>query len=242
MHRFLRTEIIIGKQGLEVLHNSRVMIFGLGGVGSPAVEALARTGVGSLVLVDFDRISLTNINRQLPALESTVGFLKAEVLAKRIKEINPQAEVVVVAEKITPENVREFLDYEPDYVVEAIDTLKNKLALISLLYREGVPFISVMGAGNRLDPTRFKVTDISKTHTCPLARRVRQGLKKEGITKGVKVVFSEEPPVTEKSFTDELLPPEKKHIPGSVMFVTATAGLIAAGEAVKELLRIHKVL
>ncbi|GAV21719.1 tRNA threonylcarbamoyladenosine dehydratase [Carboxydothermus pertinax] len=242
MHRFSRTKIIIGSEGLEVLHNSRVMVFGLGGVGSPAVEALARTGVGSLVLVDFDRISVTNINRQLPALDTTVGMFKAEVLAKRIQEINPKAEVVVVTEKITPVNAREFLDYEPDYVIEAIDTLKNKIALISLLYREGVPFISVMGAGNRLDPTKFKVADISQTHTCPLARRVRQGLKKEGIYNGVKVVFSEELPLRERSTSDEPLPAGKKHIPGSIMFVTATAGLIAAGEAVKDLLRTNKIL
>ncbi|WP_075864536.1 tRNA threonylcarbamoyladenosine dehydratase [Carboxydothermus islandicus] len=242
MHRFSRTEILIGSEGLKVLHRSRVMVFGLGGVGSPAAEALARTGVGSMVLVDFDRVSLTNINRQLPALESTVGLLKAEVLAKRIREINPEAEVITVTEKLTPENTEKFFRYNPDYVVDAIDTLKNKIALITYMYRKCIPFISVMGAGNRFDPTRFKVADISRTHTCPLTRRVRQALKKEGIYRGVKVVFSEEPPVLERGTSDEPLPAEKKHIPGSVMFVTATAGLIAAGEAVKDLLLRHKIL
>lgn len=229
--RFSRTELIIGREGLSVLESCRVAVFGLGGVGSFAAEALARAGVGHLVLVDFDTVSISNINRQLHAMEDTLGMPKAELMADRVKRINPAAEVIAVRKRYTPGEGDGFFAVRPDYVVDAIDDLEGKVDLLKYCLSAGIPVVSGMGAGNKLDPTRFKVEDISKTTVCPLARAVRRRLRQEGITSGLKVVFSTEPPVR---FGDH--PGGDRPVTGSISFVPPVSGMILAGVVVRDLL------
>lgn len=228
-----RTELIIGKDGLEKLKNSKVAIFGVGGVGSYTVEALARAGIGSLVLVDFDVVDVTNINRQLHALSNSVGKVKVELMAERVKLINPNINVTTINEFYTPENGEQILAEPVDYVVDAIDTVTNKLDLIKRCVTNHIPVVASMGAGNKLDPTAFKVADISETSVCPLAKVVRRELRKAGIDQGVKVVYSTEPAIKP---VEVLSTPVKKQAPGSVSFVPATAGLILASVVVRDLL------
>lgn len=249
-HKFSRTEILIGKEGLEKLKNSTVMVFGVGGVGSFTVEALARAGVGHLILVDYDDICLTNINRQLHALHSTIGEAKVDVMKNRIKEINPEAEVEALKEFYSAEGADRLLGRQIDYVVDAIDTVSSKVSLVKECLTRGIPLISSMGAGNRITAENYKVTDISKTSGDPLAKAMRKLLRKEGITKGVKVVYSPDLPLTplptEADCRNNCICPGedahcalKRQIPGSISFVPSVVGLLLAGEVVRDLLTPH---
>ena len=248
--QFQRTIMLIGPEGYKVLSESRVMVFGLGGVGSYAVEALARAGLGSLILIDYDRISITNLNRQLPALYSTVGRLKTEVVKERILEINPAAKVKIFSEMVTTENCERFIEEKPDYIVDAIDSIQAKVRLLYLAKKNNIPVISSMGAGNKLDPTKFKIEDISKTHTCPVAKIVRKELRALGITEGIKTVYSSEKPLTPYSVEKLGLDFEqdgekdyqgKRKVPASISFVPAVAGLLLASVVVNDLLKSNGV-
>lgn len=227
---FSRTALLIGEEGLEKLKKSRVAVFGIGGVGGYVVEALARSGVGALDLIDKDVVSVSNINRQIIALHSTVGQLKTEVAANRAKDVNP--DIVIHRHDVfyLPENAAEFDFSKYDYVVDAIDTVSGKLALAEQAQRSGTPIISSMGAGNKLDPTAFEVADIAKTSVCPLARVMRRELKKRGI-EHLKVVYSKEEPLSSSLIDEE----SGKAIPGSIAFVPSVVGLIIAGEVIKDL-------
>ena len=229
--RFSRTEMLIGNDALVKLRNSRVAVFGIGGVGGYIAEALVRAGVGALDLIDNDTVSESNINRQIIALTSTVGMLKTEVMEKRLLDINPEAEIRCINRFVLPETIDEFNFSAYSYVADAIDTVSGKLAIIEKAYSEGIPVISSMGTGNKLDPTKFEITDLYKTSVCPLARVMRYELKKRGVKK-LKVLYSKEEPV--KPSVAEIN--EKgKAIPGSISFVPPAAGLIVASEIIKDL-------
>lgn len=239
MERFMRSEMLLGENGIEKLKNATVAVFGVGGVGGYVVEALARTGVGHFVIVDKDVVSESNINRQIIALNSTVGRFKVDVMKERILDINPNA--VVDARKCfyLPENANEFDFSLYDYVVDAVDTVTAKLTIIGRAKEAGVPIISSMGAGNKTDPTKFQVADIFKTSMCPLAKVMRYECKKRGIKK-LKVVFSTEEPKqpVETSLTANMEnDPGRRTTPGSVAFVPSVAGLILASEVIKDLLK-----
>lgn len=234
LHEYSRTELLIGEEGLKRLWNSTVAVFGIGGVGSYVVEALARAGVGNLVLVDHDQVSLTNLNRQLIALHSTIGKEKTLVAKERIGDINPEIRVRTFEKFFMPDTESLFDFSEYDYVVDAVDTVTAKLLLISKAKEAGVPVISSMGTGNKLNPGCFQIADISKTKVCPLAKVMRQELKKRGIKK-VKVLYSEEIPVRSAE-SEETKGSVKRPVPGSVSFVPAAAGLQIAGEVVRDLL------
>jgi tRNA A37 threonylcarbamoyladenosine dehydratase len=225
-NRFDRTEMLIGKESLSSLSKAKVLIFGIGGVGGYVTEALARSGIGSMVLVDNDTVSVTNINRQIIATDSTVGMYKTEVMKTRILDINPEAQVEVRNCFYLPENAEEFDFSQYDYIVDAIDTVTAKLDIIERAGKASVPVISCMGTGNKLDPTKLVVTDIYKTSVCPLAKVMRRELRKRGIT-GLKVVYSTEEPIKNE---------EIGRVPGSVAWVPPVAGLIAAAEVVKDLI------
>ena len=224
MNQFSRTELLVGAEGIEKLKKSRVAVFGIGGVGSYVVEALARSGVGTLDLIDHDKVSLTNLNRQIIATHSTIGRYKVDVAKERILDINPEAVVYPYKTFFMPETAAEFNFYAYDYVVDAIDTVTGKIQLVMQADASHTPIISSMGAGNKMNPAAFKVADIYRTSVCPLAKVMRRELKNRGI-KQLKVVYSEEVPVT------------KERIPGSNAFVPSVAGLIIAGEVVKDLLQ-----
>ena len=227
-----RTENLIGKEAVEKLQKARVAVFGVGGVGGYVVEALARAGIGEIDLIDNDKVALSNINRQIIALHSTVGDWKTEVAAKRIKDINPAIKVRTHNLFFLPETANEF-DFDGiDYVVDAIDTVSGKIALIESAKSKKIPVISSMGTGNKLDPTAFEVADITKTSVCPLARVVRRELKKRGV-EHVKVVYSKEEPITSGNVDEQT----GKSIPASISFVPSVAGLIIAGEVIKDLIK-----
>ena len=230
--QFSRTALLIGEAGVEKLKKARVAVFGVGGVGGYVAEALARSGVGALDLIDKDTVSESNINRQIIALHSTVGRKKTEVMAERVKDINPAIQVRVHDVFYLPETAN-FFDFSAyDYVVDAIDTVSGKIALIEQAKRANIPVISSMGAGNKLDATAFKVADIAKTNVCPLARVMRRELKKRGI-EHVKVVYSEEEPLPSNCTDEET----GKAVPGSIAFVPSVVGLIIAGEVIKDLIK-----
>lgn len=233
--QFVRTGLLLGEEGIDRLSRAAVAVFGIGGVGGHATEALARSGVGRFLLVDNDRVALSNLNRQLIATQDTVGKYKTEVMKERILSINPNAVVETRECFYLPENADEFDLGSYDYVIDAVDTVAAKLELAVRCDRLGVPIISSMGAGNKLDPTKFVVTDIYKTSVCPLARVMRRELKARGIRK-LKVVYSTE---EARKPIEGLLSEEEKGsrraVPGSIAFVPSVAGLIAAGEAVREL-------
>ncbi len=231
MDQFSRTELLVGAEGIERLRNSRVAVFGIGGVGGYVVEALARSGVGTLDLIDNDKVSLTNLNRQIIAMHSTIGRYKVDVAKKRVLDINPAAVVNTYRTFFVPETAADFDFHAYDYVVDAIDTVTGKIQLIVQADSACTPVISCMGAGNKMDPTAFRVADIYQTSVCPLAKVMRRELKKRGIRK-LKVVYSEEVPIEVKAAAET----EKKRIPGSNAFVPSVAGLIIAGEVVRELL------
>ena len=237
MEAFSRTELLLGKNAMEKLKNAKVAVFGLGGVGGYVVEALARSGVGALALIDHDTISITNINRQLLATHSTIGQFKADAAAARAKDINP--EISVTAHKVFfgPDTLDQFDFSQYSYVVDAVDTVTAKLALIAAAKKANVPIISSMGTGNKLDPTKFQIADISKTSVCPLARVMRKECAKRGI-KNLKVLFSTEDPAPALETTSlEELPEGRRSLPASVAFVPSVAGLIIAGEVIKDLIK-----
>ena len=233
--RFLRTAMLLGEKSVEKLQKCRVAVFGAGGVGGHCIEALCRSGVGAIDVVDNDVLSISNLNRQIFATEKTIGRLKAEVAVERIKEINPNCAARAVKLFYLPESADKIDLSRYDYIVDAIDTVSGKIALAENAKKAGVPIISCMGAGNKLDPTAFKVCDIFETSVCPLARVMRRELKKRGIEK-LKVVYSTEPALTPLCFkpTDGGKVP-----PASIAFVPAVAGLIAAGEVIKDLCSIN---
>lgn len=230
---FARTRLLLGNDAMRRLESSRVAIFGVGGVGGYVAEALARSGVGALDLIDSDTVALSNLNRQIIALRSTVGMYKVDAAAARIRDINPAAVVRTYRVFFTPEtqDMFDFCNYT--YVVDAIDTVTGKIALVMKSQAAGTPIICSMGAGNKLDPTAFEVTDIYQTSVCPLARVMRRELKKRGV-KSLKVVYSKEEPITPLT-SDEALPEGRRQIPGSVAFVPSVAGLIIAGEVIKDI-------
>lgn len=230
MNIFDRSEVLLGKDALEKLKDSSVAVFGVGGVGSYTVEALVRGGIGKLFLFDGDVVSQTNINRQLVATTKTIGMDKVSVAAKHCLEVNPDAEIHAERLFFNNENANDIDFCQFDYVVDAIDTVSSKLLLIEKAKAANIPVISCMGAGNKLDPTRFEVTDISKTSVCPLAKVMRYELKQRGISK-VKVVYSKEEPIRHGQTENG------KPLPGSVSFVPSVAGLIIAGEVIKDLIK-----
>ena len=238
LDQFSRTALMFGAEGMAKLRNSRVAVFGIGGVGGYTVEALARSGVGTLDLIDNDTVSLTNLNRQIIALHSTVGQYKVDAAAARIRDISPETAVNTHRCFFLPENADEFDFSQYDYVVDAIDTVKGKLEIIMRAKAAGVPVISCMGAGNKLDPSALRVTDIYKTQVCPLARVMRYELRKRSV-KSLKVVYSEEAPHTpDPVLYAEVMEAEggvRQSIPASNAFVPAAAGLLAASEVLKDL-------
>lgn len=229
-----RTALLLGEAGLKKLKNARVAVFGIGGVGGYVVEALARSGVGELDLVDKDVVSVSNINRQIIATTKTVGRPKVDVMRERVAEINPDIVVHTHQCFFLPENASEFDFASFDYVVDAVDTVAAKLELAEKAREAGIPIISSMGAGNKLDPSRFEVTDIYKTSVCPLAKVMRRELKKRGIKK-LKVVYSKEEPLAPQYGEDFVPEAGRRATPGSVAFVPSVAGLILAGEVVKDI-------
>ncbi len=229
-----RTEMLIGEVGIDKLSRARVAVFGVGGVGGYVCEALARAGIGAIDLFDNDTVSLSNINRQIIALHSTVGRYKTEVMRERIADINPDCRVREHRVFYLPENADDYPLDGYDYVVDAIDTVSAKVELAVRCQASGIPLIASMGTGNKLDPTKFTVTELFKTSGCPLARAMRQALKKRGITT-LKVVFSNEPPITPRD--NPTAEGSKKPTPASISFVPPTAGLLLAAEVIKDLLR-----
>ena len=247
LNQFSRTQLLLGQEGMEKLFQARVAVFGIGGVGGYTVEALARSGVGTLDLIDDDRICLTNLNRQIFATRKTVGQYKVDIAQQRILEINPKAVVHTYKTFYAPQTAELFDFSQYDYVVDAIDTVTGKLELVEQAEKAGVPIISSMGAGNKMDPTAFEVADIYETSVCPLARVMRRELKRRGIKK-LKVVYSKEPPMTPiddmaiSCRTNCICPPgtarkctQRRQVPGSNAFVPSVVGLIIAGEVVKDL-------
>lgn len=227
--QFDRTRLLIGEEGLAKLKKARVAVFGVGGVGGFAVEALVRSGIGAFDLIDNDTVALSNLNRQIIATRDTIGKLKVEVMRDRILSINPQAEIRMYPCFYLPENAAEFDFSQYSYVVDAVDTVTAKIDIIMQAQAAGVPVISSMGAGNKMDPTRFEVTDIYKTTVCPLARVMRRELKKRGV-KQLKVVYSTEKVI--KTGAD---------VPGSIAFVPSVAGLIVAGEVIRDLIGYERI-
>lgn len=250
LHRFSRTELLVGRGGLDRLRNSRVMICGIGGVGSYAAEALGRAGVGQITLVDFDDICLTNVNRQIHALSSTVGQPKVEAMAARLRDINPQAEIIPLKAFFSRENAEQLLSPRPDYVLDAIDHFTAKAALITICREHGIPVVSSMGAANKLDPTKIHVADIAETRNCRMARSMRKILRKAGIESGVQVVYSTEEhrelnPIASHCGTECICPnrgdqvfscENRRVILGSISYLPSIFGLTMAGVVVNQLL------
>ena len=233
--QFSRSRMLLGREAMEKLARSRVAVFGVGGVGGHVCEALARTGVGSFVLTDNDRVSLSNLNRQIIATVRTVGRLKTEVMAERILEINPETRVEIHNCFILPENAGSFPLEGTDCIVDAVDTVAAKIALILRAKELGIPVISAMGAGNKLDPSRFRVSDLSKTRVDPLARVMRRELKKRGVS-SLRVVWSDEEPLTPLEPPEEgAEKPGRRSVPGSLAYVPSAAGLLIASEVVRTL-------
>ena len=250
LNQFSRTELLLGKEAMEQLANSRVAVFGVGGVGGYAVEALVRSGVGAIDLIDDDKVCLTNLNRQIIATRKTVGQYKVDVMKERILDINPDCKVETHKCFYLPENKEEFDFTKYSYVIDAVDTVTAKIQLVMQAHETGVPIISSMGAGNKLNPAEFEVADIYKTSVCPLAKVMRRELKKRGIRK-LKVVYSKEQPkrpledMAISCRTNCICPPGAEHkctkrrdIPGSTAFVPSVAGLIVASEVIKDLIKL----
>ena len=232
--QFIRTAMLLGEDAVEKLKAARVAVFGIGGVGGYTVEALARSGIGAIDVIDNDTVSISNINRQILATHSTVGSPKVEAAKKRILDINPDCAVTMHQVFYTPETAPQFDFTQYDYIVDAIDTVTGKLALVERAHAAGTPIICCMGTGNKLDASAFRVEDISKTSMCPLARIMRKELGKRGI-KHLKVVYSQEEALTPTGWEEEAAALGKRQIPGSVAFVPGAAGLILAGEVIKDI-------
>jgi len=249
-HSLSRTELLIGKDGLDKLRNSKVVVLGVGGVGSYTIEALARAGVGELIIVDDDTVCLTNLNRQVHATYNSISKPKVEVMKERIASINRDCIVITHQVFITQENISEIISDDVDYVVDAIDTVSAKLGVAEYCYKKGIRIMSSMGTGNKLDPTQFKVTDVFKTKVCPLAKVMRHELRKRGVEK-LKVVYSEEMPI--KPASDDVVTCKtgcvctggtkkcaiKRQIPGSISFVPPVAGMIIGGEVIRDILGVN---
>ena len=248
LNQFSRTELLIGKEKIEKLNKAKVALFGIGGVGSYVLEGLARSGIGNFVLVDDDKVCLTNLNRQIIATHSTVGKSKVEVAKARILDINPDANVEIYQEFFMPDS-KKILDETVSYIVDAVDTVTAKIELVIRAKKLNIPIISCMGIGNKLDPTKFEVTDIYKTSICPLAKVMRKELRARGIEK-LKVVYSKEEPIKPEQYqeasckTNCICPPGTKRkctirnqVPGSISFVPSVAGLIIAGEVIKDIIK-----
>lgn len=234
INEFSRTELLLGEEGIGKLKQKTIMVLGVGGVGSHCIEALARCGVGKLILVDNDTVSLTNINRQAIAFHSTVGQYKTKVMKERIKDICPETEVVTYETFVLPENVDDIFTEKPDYIVDAIDTVTAKLILVEKAREYGIPIISSMGTGNKLHGELFEITDISKTSVCPLCKVMRRELKARGIYH-LKVLYSKEKPVDTSGRVTEEEKGTRRSIPGSVSFVPPVAGLLIAGEVIRDI-------
>ena len=247
LHQFSRNELAIGKEGLEKLKQATVAVLGVGGVGSFAVEALARSGIGRLVLVNRDNVDITNINRQIHALLSTIGRPKVELMKERIADINPECEVIALQMFYTEETYEQFFSYDLDFVIDASDTIIYKVHLMKECLKRNIPIISSMGAANKMDPTRFRIADISKTHTDPIAKVIRAKLRKEGIRRGIPVVFSDEKPIIIREDVRKVVGNDQSPIrkvqmpPSSNAFVPSVAGLIMASYVVRELLKDIKI-
>lgn len=249
-HALSRTELLIGKEALDKLKNSKVVVFGIGGVGSYTVEALVRSGVGKLVLIDDDTICLTNINRQIHATIKTISKSKVEVMKERALQINPRCEVTTFETFVKEDNIGEIIAEDTDYVVDAIDTVSSKIALVLWCQERNIPIISCLGTGNKLDPTQFRIADIYKTKVCPLAKVMRYELRKRGVEK-LKVLYSEEMPL--KPREEEVITCKegcvctggtkkctiRRQIPGSIAFVPPVAGMIIGGEVVKDIIGVN---
>jgi tRNA A37 threonylcarbamoyladenosine dehydratase len=248
-HSLSRTELLIGKDGLDKLRNSKVIVFGVGGVGSYTIEALARSGVGELIIVDDDTVCLTNLNRQVHATYKTISQSKVAVMKERIESINRECKVITHQVFVTEENISEIIPSDVDYVVDAIDTVSAKLGLAQYCSKNNIKIISSMGTGNKLDPTQFKVTDVFKTKVCPLAKVMRHELRKRGVEK-LQVLYSEEMPI-KPDYEDVVTCKtgcvctggtkkcaSKRQIPGSISFVPPVAGMIIGGEVIKNILGI----
>lgn len=248
LHQFSRTELAIGPEGLEVLKGSTVAVLGIGGVGAIAAEALARSGVGRIIMIDKDVVDITNINRQIHALTTTIGQPKTELMRERIKLINPECDAIALNMFYTEETYERLFAYPLDYVIDASDTIIYKVHIILQCKERGIPIISSMGAANKMDPTKFQVADISETHTDPLARVVRRKLREAGVKKGVKVVFSTEEPVKQREDVLQRIVPENapdirkaQMPPASNSFVPPVAGLFMVSVAVNDLLKKHGI-
>ena len=248
LNQFSRTELLVGNESVEKLKKAKVAVFGIGGVGSFVVEGLVRAGIGNFILVDDDKVCLTNLNRQIIATHKTVGKYKVDVAKERILDINPNANIETYQEFFMPDS-KEILDNTVDYIVDSVDTVTAKIELVIRANKLNIPIISCMGTGNKLDPTKFEVTDIYKTSVCPLAKVMRKELRARGI-KELKVVYSKEEPIipdeTENNSckTNCICPPETKRkctirnqVPGSISFVPSVAGLIIAGEIIKDIIK-----
>ena len=232
---FSRTELLLGKNGINKLKESVILVLGVGGVGSHCIEALARCGVGTLILVDSDTVSLTNINRQSIAYHSTIGKYKTQVMKERIADISPDTQVITHETFLLPENIEEIFAVRPDYIVDAIDTVTAKLAVVEEARKRGIPMISSMGTGNKLHGELFEITDISKTSVCPLCKVMRKELRARGI-EHLKVLYSKEKPITVQDTGSEEKPKGRRAVPGSISFVPPVAGLLIAGEVIRDLI------
>ena len=224
-----RVQLLIGADKTEKIQNASIAIFGLGGVGSYVAESLARSGVGRLLLVDADVVMPSNINRQLPALQSTIGIRKTEIMQARIADINPDCQVEIIYAFYRPGDFETFISQHVDYIVDAIDSVPSKVDLMVNAYQHNIPIFSSMGTGNKLDPTKLSLVDISKTHTCPLAKKIRSQLKTAGITRGISVVYSTESPLKN--------PDNKENTIASMVFVPASAGLLLASSVIRDIIK-----
>ena len=232
-----RTQLLIGEPALRQLTNKHVMVVGMGGVGSFAAEFIARSGIGKMTIIDGDVVDPTNRNRQLPALANNHGEPKVQIMARRIKEINPEIELNVIQEFINPDIVAEQLNFKPDYIIDAIDSITPKITFMKLAYESRIPMVSSMGAGGKVDPTRLHVVDISKTYNCPFAHQIRKRLRKMGIRKGIKAVFSDEVPDPNSiMLTDGSN--YKKSAYGTISYIPATFGAVVASVAIRDLMKI----
>ena len=231
-----RTNLLIGEEALLKLTRSHVLVVGLGGVGSYAAEFIARSGVGKMTIVDGDVVDPSNRNRQLPALATTHGQSKALIMEERLRAINPEIEIQVIREFVNPEMVAQCLAYQPDYMIDAIDSITPKITFIKMAYESGIPLVSSMGAGAKLDPTKLQVVDLSKTYNCPFAQQIRKQLKQHGIRKGVTVVFSPEEPIRESlMLTDGKN--YKKSAYGTISYLPAVFGAVAASVVIRNLIK-----